>query len=428
MEAKEAYNSNSNSYNLNQDSEQVPMKSTPDSSQNSPAKTLPMDARHEDRNGDSPFSDLNEKTVKPPDIDLKVIYSNQDPKMSIRGNSVLSVPISSQPNNQQHKPGESKRGLPRPEAILQYETAKSQKLVETKPRQAVKRPEDQSGLDIRKKQVYAAATFTSKYTKVVSQVLTDRCREGAGTIGKQFYERIKERPADKNKTETATPAPAIDIEKEGVDDYLFMDEPQIPLLEAFEYLQLHDIDSRDDRSQFFRNDFIKPEGQCQSISVDISHSLYMTCGKDVIYCSTVVNNDSMARIQMATDNFIVCLMTVSGKLVALESTMHVKQEFDNPGYSYSFTDTHTKTKHATSTYCVSVYDTRDNYRLVMTKDVSVLMNDMTARDVYDFAMNHTYCQYTTTSIALIKSRTATPRITCMVIDVGATVAVDPVVV
>ena len=52
----------------------------------------------------------------------------------------------------------------------------------------------------------------------------------------------------------------------------------------------------------------------------------------------------------------------------------------------------------------------DNYRLVMTKDVSTLVTGTNAYDVYYLPMFHTYCQYTTTSIPLIKSHTDTSHI------------------
>ena len=194
-------------------------------------------------------------------------------------------------------------------------------------------------------------------------------------------ERIQKGTSDKNKTETATPAPLIDIEKEGVDDYLFMDEPQIPLLEAFEYLQLHGIDSRDDRSQLIRHDIIKPEGRCESISVDVSHALYVTFDKDKVHPSAVVDLGSMTRANMQTDNYIVCLMTVNGKLVTLESTCHMIFDDDGDGDHYKFIDLRTMKRKRTSTCCVSVYYAHDDYRLVMTEDVSVLINDMSANDV-----------------------------------------------
>ena len=411
MEAKEAYNANSNSYNLNQDSEQVPIKNMPELSQNSPAKTLSIDARDANRKDDTPFSDLNEKTVKHPDIDLKDIDSNRTPRMSIKGNSILPVPVSDQLDCQINNPGQRQRGLSRPEST---ESAKSQKPGDIKSRQAIKRPEDQSGVDTRKKQICAAATFTSKYTKVVSQVLTDRCRQGSGTIGKTFYERIQKVTADKKKT-------ATDIDKESVDDYLFMDEPQIPLLEAFEYLQIYGIESRDGRSQLIRHDFIMPEDIYRSISVDVNHALYMTLDMAVINRSAVVNLHIMTLANMPTDNYIVCLMTVNGKLVTLEATCHVKYD-----RAYMFIDLRTTEHKDTSTYYVSVYDAQDDYRLVMTKDVSVLINDMRARDVDDFSLYYTYCQYTTTSIALIKTHAHESHITCMVIDVDVTITVDMV--
>ena len=126
MEDKEAYNANSYSYSNSYDqvSERVPIKNTPYSSQNSPAMTVPIDGRDDDRKDDTPFSDLNEKTVKPSDIDVKAIDSSQVPRISIEGNSKLPAPVSDQLDCQINKPGHRKRGLPRPESKLRPETAK----------------------------------------------------------------------------------------------------------------------------------------------------------------------------------------------------------------------------------------------------------------------------------------------------------------